>query len=109
MPPFGRAIAPRCAHSDLRIVGLEDIGPHYAETLRRWRATWSARPAVDRLGFDERFWRLWRLYLCYCEAAFTERHVSDVQVLLARPNAPMPRLDPGCTSENTLAGIALAR
>ena len=80
--------------SDLRIVDLEDIGPHYAETLRRWRANLERqRPAVERLGFDERFWRFWTLYLCYCEAAFMERHVSDVQVVLARPNAPMPRLD----------------
>ena len=80
--------------SDLRIIDLEDIGLHYAETLRRWRANLERqRPAVERLGFDDRFWRFWSLYLCYCEAAFTERHVSDVQLVLARPNAPMPRLD----------------
>ena len=80
--------------SDLRIVDLEDIGPHYAETLRRWLANLKRqRPAVERLGFDERFWRFWTLYLCYCEAAFMERHVSDVQVVLARPSAPIPRLD----------------
>jgi cyclopropane-fatty-acyl-phospholipid synthase len=28
---------------------------------------------------------LWDLYLCYCEAAFLERHISDVQVVLAKP------------------------
>jgi len=79
--------------SDLRIVDLEDIGPHYAETLRRWRANLEReRPAVERLSFDERFWRFWTLYLCYCEAAFSERHVSDVQVVLARPHAPMRRV-----------------
>ena len=48
--------------------------------------------AVERLGFDERFWRFWTLYLCYCEAAFMERHVSDVQLVLARPGAPTQRL-----------------
>ena len=80
--------------SDLRIVHLEDIGAHYPETLRRWRANLERqRPAVDRLGFDERFWRFWTLYLSYCEAAFMERHVSDVQLVLARPHAPLPRLD----------------
>ncbi|MFZ0249348.1 MAG: cyclopropane-fatty-acyl-phospholipid synthase family protein [Acidimicrobiales bacterium] len=74
--------------SNLRIVDLQDIGPHYAETLRRWRANLDhQRPAVERLGFDERFWRFWGLYLCYCEAAFMERHVSDVQLVLARPGA----------------------
>jgi cyclopropane-fatty-acyl-phospholipid synthase len=75
--------------SDLRIVGLEDIGAHYAETLRRWRTNLELqRPAVDRLGFDQRFWRFWTLYLCYCEASFMERHISDVQLVLARPNTP---------------------
>jgi cyclopropane-fatty-acyl-phospholipid synthase len=92
--PSVSAIAGSVARtSDLRIVDLEDIGPHYAETLRRWRANLeSQRAAVDRLGFDERFWRFWNLYLCYCEAAFMERHISDVQLVLARPGAPTQRL-----------------
>ncbi|HXY28421.1 MAG TPA: class I SAM-dependent methyltransferase, partial [Acidimicrobiales bacterium] len=72
--------------SDLRVVDLEDIGVHYVETLRCWRANLAAhRDEVKRLGFDDRFWRFWNLYLCYCEAAFMERHVSDVQLVLARP------------------------
>jgi cyclopropane-fatty-acyl-phospholipid synthase len=80
--------------SNLRIVDLQDIGLHYAETLRRWRANLEAeRPAVERLGFDERFWRFWTLYLCYCEAAFLERHVSDVQLVLARPGARTRRVE----------------
>ena len=81
--------------SDLRIVDLQDIGPHYAETLRRWRANLEdQRPAVERLGFDDRFWRFWTLYLCYCEAAFMERHISDVQLVLARPGAHVGRGGP---------------
>ena len=59
----------------------------------RWRANLEGqRPAVERLGFDERFWRFWTFYLCYCEAAFVERHVSDVQLVLARPGAPTRRV-----------------
>jgi hypothetical protein len=70
----------------MRIVDLEDITPHYAETLRRWRANFeSARSRLLELGYDERFQRLWRLYLCFCEAGFTARRISDVQVLLAKP------------------------
>jgi cyclopropane-fatty-acyl-phospholipid synthase len=73
------------SHTDLRIVDLEDIGRHYAETLRRWRANVDANTeAVIALGLGEEFVRLWRLYLSYCEAAFLERHISDVQVVLAR-------------------------
>jgi cyclopropane-fatty-acyl-phospholipid synthase len=37
-----------------------------------------------RLGFDERFIRRWELYLAFSEAAFAERHISDVQLLLTR-------------------------
>ena len=71
--------------TDLRIVDLEDIGRHYAETLRRWRERFDAADAqVESLGLDARFRRLWRMYLSYCEAAFLERHVSDVQLVLAR-------------------------
>lgn len=73
--------------TDLRVVSLDDIGGHYPETLRCWRETLLPhRNDVARLGFDERFWREWQLYLSYCEAAFVERHISDVQVVLARPH-----------------------
>jgi cyclopropane-fatty-acyl-phospholipid synthase len=82
--------------SNLRIVDMQDIGSHYAETLRRWRANLEAkRPTAELLGFDERFWRFWMLYLCYCEAAFMERHISDVQLVLARPGAAAHRMEPG--------------
>ena len=72
--------------TDLRIVDLEDIGQHYAETLRRWRLTYEDHLAdVRRLGLDETFIRMWRFYLAYCEAAFIERQISDVQIVLTRP------------------------
>ena len=38
-----------------------DIGPHYAVTLRAWRAAWEReRHALLRLGYSERFWRKYR-------------------------------------------------
>jgi cyclopropane-fatty-acyl-phospholipid synthase len=70
----------------LRIIDLEDIGRHYAETLRRWSENLEAHAdEVERLGARTEFRRLWALYLAYCEASFLERHVSDVQVVLAKP------------------------
>ena len=93
LPSVSTIAASVARTSNLRIVDLQDIGPHYAETLRRWRANLEAeRPAIEALGFDERFWRFWTLYLCYCEAAFMERHVSDVQLVLARPGAHAGRV-----------------
>jgi cyclopropane-fatty-acyl-phospholipid synthase len=72
--------------SDLRTVHLEDIGPHYAETLARWRSNFFAHlDGVRALGFDERFVRMWEFYLCYCEAGFRERHLGTAQMLLVKP------------------------
>ena len=71
--------------SDLRVVDVEDIGRHYAETLVRWRSNLAAHDAEVRdLALGEEFSRMWHMYLCYCEAAFLERHISDVQMVLAR-------------------------
>jgi len=71
--------------SRLAIYGVEEIGPHYAETLRRWRASFHEHIAeVRALGYDRRFERLWDFYLAFCEAAFRTRQLRDVQLLLAR-------------------------
>lgn len=72
--------------SDMRPVHLEDLTPHYAETLRRWRQSFFERlDDVRELGYPESFLRLWEFYLCYCEAGFEERTVGNVQLLLAKP------------------------
>jgi cyclopropane-fatty-acyl-phospholipid synthase len=72
--------------TDLQQLHLEDITAHYATTLERWRERFvGARERVAELGYDERFRRLWELYLCYCEGGFRERRIQDVQLLLAKP------------------------
>jgi cyclopropane-fatty-acyl-phospholipid synthase len=72
-------------NSDLRILALEDIGPHYATTLACWRDNFFANlDRVRALGYPESFVRLWEFYLCYCEAGFAEGQLGDAQVLLAR-------------------------
>jgi cyclopropane-fatty-acyl-phospholipid synthase len=71
--------------SDLRIVHLEDIGPHYATTLARWRDNFTANlDQVRALGYPETFIRMWEFYFCYCEAGFAERQLGDVQMVLTR-------------------------
>ena len=81
---------------DLRTVRLEDISAHYVPTLRRWRENFLAawEELRDR-GYDERFRRVWELYLAYCEAGFAERRIQDVQLMLAKPafrSEPLPPL-----------------
>jgi cyclopropane-fatty-acyl-phospholipid synthase len=72
--------------SDLRSIGLEDITPHYSRTLRLWRERFlAAWEELRALGYDERFKRMWTLYLAYCEGGFLERRIRDVQLQLAKP------------------------
>jgi cyclopropane-fatty-acyl-phospholipid synthase len=82
-----RALAKR---TDLQAAGLEDLTPHYVETLRCWRASFTAdTAALAELGYDERFRRIWTLYLAYCEAGFAERRICDIQLLLTKPRSQL--------------------
>ena len=64
---------------------MEDIGKHYALTLNQWRPRFLQHlPEVRRLGFDDRFVRMWDYYLACCEGAFRERYISDVQLVLSK-------------------------
>jgi len=71
----------------MRAVHLEEIGPHYATTLRRWAENFGAveLAELERMGFDERFQRMWRFYLAYMEAGFAERRIGDIHLMLAGP------------------------
>ncbi len=56
------------------------FGRDYARTLAEWRHAFEARwPDIQKLGFDEPFRRLWRMYLCYCEAGFLAGNIDVVQ------------------------------
>ena len=78
---------------DLRLVHLEDLTPHYARTLRTWRARFDAnRTAISRLGYSAEFQRMWEFYLCYCEAGFIERRIASAQLMLAMPRARGPSI-----------------
>ena len=69
----------------LQVVDELAFGPDYAETLRRWRESFTqSLEQVRMLGFDERFIRLWTFYLAYCEAAFDEGNIDVVQFTLVR-------------------------
>ncbi len=77
--------------TDMKVFHLEDIGPHYATTLRRWRERFFERiDDVRRLGYSEQFVRMWDFYLCYCEGGFLERQLGDVQMLLTKPRCRLP-------------------
>jgi len=78
-------------------------GTHYARTLHAWRLRFhQSLDRVRALGFDERFIRMWDLYLAYCEAAFLERHAGLFQMLLVK-NASQRALfnEPWCEARTT--------
>lgn len=86
--------------TDMRLFHLEDITPHYAETLRHWRERFFANISrVRTLGYPEEFIRMWEFYLCYCEGGFRERVIGDVQMLLTKPL---------CRREPILPALAIA-
>ncbi|MEJ5359290.1 MAG: cyclopropane-fatty-acyl-phospholipid synthase family protein [Desulfobacterales bacterium] len=98
IPSIAAMAAAVARATDLKIVHLEDLTPHYVRTLRAWRENLLAhRAQVRALGFPESFLRMWEFYLAYCEGGFAERYLGDVQMLLAKPGnraAPLlPRLD----------------
>jgi cyclopropane-fatty-acyl-phospholipid synthase len=70
--------------SGLRTVRADLFGGDYASTLLEWhRRFLQSEPEVERMGFDERFRRMWKYYLAYCEAGFRSGRIELAQVLLA--------------------------
>jgi cyclopropane-fatty-acyl-phospholipid synthase len=79
--------------SNLQMLHLQDIGLHYATTLRHWRERFFRNiDQVRALGYPESFIRMWEYYLCYCEGGFLERNIGTVQMLLAKPRNRRPSL-----------------
>jgi cyclopropane-fatty-acyl-phospholipid synthase len=79
----------RCTR--LSVHHAEDIGLHYAETLKAWRERFLSQiTKVRDLGFDETFLRMWEYYLAYCEGAFREGYVGDIQLMLRKQEARIP-------------------
>ena len=85
IPSVGALTQAMVEASDLRLVHLEDIGPHYATTLAAWRRNFHARlDEVRAQGYPDTFIRMWEYYLCYCEAGFAERALGDVHMVMTR-------------------------
>ncbi len=84
----GEMLASLARTTSLALYHAENCGTHYARTLRGWRARFRRNLArVRALGFDERFIRMWDLYLGSCEATFLERHTGLFQLVLLKNGA----------------------
>jgi cyclopropane-fatty-acyl-phospholipid synthase len=86
LPSLGAICAAVARGTDLQLVHVEEMGAHYAETLRRWRERFrDNRARIEALGFGEGFVRMWEFYLQYCEGGFLERAIGVAQIALAKP------------------------
>ena len=69
-----------------RLYGLEDLTPHYALTMARWRETFEQNlSTIHTLGLSDTFLRMWEYYFCYCEAGFKQRAIGCVHMQLHLP------------------------
>ena len=83
--PSPKAFRAAAQSAGLKVVNELDFGLDYAETLKRWRASFLSQDRrVRTLGFDTRFMRIWEFYLGYCEAAFATGNTSVMQFTLQR-------------------------
>lgn len=85
LPSLTALTAAMTRHSRLMVDDMENIGEHYATTLARWHRQFvDNRDRVAALGFDTVFQRKWIYYLGSCEAAFRERAIGNLQLVLTR-------------------------
>lgn len=69
----------------MKLANQFEFGISYADTLRHWRQRFNeAKPKVQEMGFDERFIRMWNLYLSYCEGAFRAGRINVGQYLIEK-------------------------
>jgi cyclopropane-fatty-acyl-phospholipid synthase len=86
LPSVSHLLHLTTTHSDFVVRDLYDMGIDYAYTLADWHQRFNAQGDQLRArGYDERFMRMWRFYLSYCEGGFLERNISAVQLLFSRP------------------------
>ena len=90
LPSLGAICGAVRDRTDLRISHLQDLAPHYARTLRRWRRRFEdRRERIRSLGADEWFLRSWEYYFSYSEAGFAERQIGLSQIVLSKPECRM--------------------
>ncbi|PIR33523.1 MAG: cyclopropane-fatty-acyl-phospholipid synthase [Alphaproteobacteria bacterium CG11_big_fil_rev_8_21_14_0_20_44_7] len=69
--------------ANLKITDNYAFGKDYAKTLRHWLYSFNSKEKeLDAMGFDNKFRRIWRLYLATCAASFEVGRTDVVQMEL---------------------------
>ncbi len=86
LPSLTALTAAMAGHSRFVVDHLENIGHHYARTLREWRLRFAGNtPAISKMGFDRPSIRQWLYYFSCCEAGFASGQLHNLQIVLTRP------------------------
>ena len=86
IPSIGAMLSANANSTEMKLVNLEDFGVSYAYTLRDWQYKFNKNiESIEAAGYSKDFQRMWRFYFSYCEGGFLERAISDVHLLLAKP------------------------
>lgn len=89
--PGGMVPSPSVLRNEVMKAGLDikssiEFGKSYSDTLRRWHLAFNERwDEVAKLGFDERFRRMWNYYLTSCAGAFQSGNCDVTQITVTRP------------------------
>lgn len=95
--PGGMLPCPSVLREEIRRAGLGvvsslEFGQSYSQTLRRWHETFNDRwEDVARMGFDQRFKRMWDFYLTSCAGAFRGGNCDVTQITVMRPEIARAR------------------
>lgn len=86
MLPSPTALREQVAKAGLTFTGSIEFGESYSDTLRHWREVFNDRwDEITKLGFDQRFNRMWNFYLASCASCFLAGTTDVTQVAIQRP------------------------
>jgi cyclopropane-fatty-acyl-phospholipid synthase len=74
----------------LKVLDMEILRLHYAETLKHWSQNFRANRDKVKAIYDERFCRMWEFYLAGAETAFRRQDHMIAQLQIAREQDATP-------------------
>lgn len=84
MVPSLREMVSGMAEDNFHTLDVEDLRLHYNKTLLCWEKNFKEHREEVKRMFDDRFIRMWDLYLCSCAAAFKNGVVDLHQILASK-------------------------
>src|SRR5210317_1471537 len=90
--PGGMLPSPTVLRQEVVKAGLEvdksiEFGKSYEQTLRMWHDTFNDRwDQIEKMGFDDRFRRMWNFYLTSCASTFEYGNCDVTQITIKKPS-----------------------